>query len=358
MTDTFDVPRTLLLADGNPTTQRVVALAFADEPFSVATASDADEVSAALEKNVPDIVVADIGLEGATGYDVAESISRDRRLAHVPVLLLAGAFETVDRDRVAAAGVAGVITKPFDPQALVERVRQLLAERSTAALSDAPEPASTGPAVTEPDRDLPWVVEQLTERAQYPPVAEFAMPGGDSGLPEGPEPIPEAPEPIEERAVVQSVELDLPEQPAGESTPRSPQLDRYFDQLDEAFATLAQAPRSGPPVEPEPLASPVDQASIITAPSRGASPRIDALGDAFAVLLASEESGEPPTSLFPPQPEATIDDEPAQALDPAVRRALEQTIERVLRESVPTIVAATAERLIREEIERIKHHIK
>src|SRR5581483_643413 len=49
------------------------------------------------------------------------------RFAHIPVLLLTGAFEPVDQARAQQAGCDGVLAKPFEPQLVIGRVKELLA---------------------------------------------------------------------------------------------------------------------------------------------------------------------------------------------------------------------------------------
>ena len=67
---------------------------------------------------------------GRSGYEMAAFIAGAcRARPHVPVLLLASPFEPLDRERAEAAGVAGEISKPFDPGQLVARVRELLAPK-------------------------------------------------------------------------------------------------------------------------------------------------------------------------------------------------------------------------------------
>src|SRR6266851_5257996 len=104
--------RTLLLADDSVTTQR-----------------DGDEAIARIRASPPDIVLADVGMPGRTGYEVAQFIKQSPELAHIPVVLLTGAFEPVDQVRAAAAGCDGVLAKPFEPQMVINRVRELLAKR-------------------------------------------------------------------------------------------------------------------------------------------------------------------------------------------------------------------------------------
>ncbi len=102
LADKRSVPHTLLLADDSVTIQRVIELTFADEDIQVVAVSDGDQAIERLEATTPDIVLADIGMPGRNGYEVAQFMRRTPRLAHIPVVLLTGAFEPVDQERAAA----------------------------------------------------------------------------------------------------------------------------------------------------------------------------------------------------------------------------------------------------------------
>src|SRR3954453_14380293 len=81
------------------------------------------------------------------GYEVAEFIKRDPQLASIPVLLLTGAFEPIDENRARAVGCDGVLVKPFDPQMVINRVKDLLAGRRSGGLWGA-KPAPPAPQGT------------------------------------------------------------------------------------------------------------------------------------------------------------------------------------------------------------------
>src|SRR4051794_15939384 len=120
------MPHKLLLADDSVTIQRVIELTFADEDIRVIAVSDGDQAIAALDQTPPDIVLADAGMPGRSGYDVAQYIRQHARLSQTPVLLLTGAFEPIDEARATQVGANGVLTKPFEPQFVINRVRELL----------------------------------------------------------------------------------------------------------------------------------------------------------------------------------------------------------------------------------------
>src|SRR5262245_1636049 len=118
--------QTLLLADASATIQRIVELTFAAENIAVVTFSDGEHAVASLDRNVPDIVLADVGMPGRSGYEISRYIKNSPPLAHIPVLLLTGAFEPVDQTKALEAGCDGILTKPFEPQFVINRVKELL----------------------------------------------------------------------------------------------------------------------------------------------------------------------------------------------------------------------------------------
>jgi CheY-like chemotaxis protein len=130
----------LLVADHSTTIQRVVELTFASEDIQVVAVGDGDQAIARIPIEQPDIVLADIAMPKRDGYEVSAFVKGRRDLAHVPVLLLAGAFEPVDDARARDSRSDGVIVKPFDPRQVVTRVRDLLnaaPSAQSATTSDA-----------------------------------------------------------------------------------------------------------------------------------------------------------------------------------------------------------------------------
>src|SRR5207249_4561447 len=61
------------------------------------------------------------------GYEVFEQLKRSPATSGIPVLLLTGTFEPFDRKRAESAGASGHLTKPFESQALISKVEELIA---------------------------------------------------------------------------------------------------------------------------------------------------------------------------------------------------------------------------------------
>jgi DNA-binding response OmpR family regulator len=174
------VPK-LLIADDSVTIQRVVELTFAGHDIQVVPVGDGQQAIARIPMERPDIVLADIGMPTPNGYEVSAFVKSRRELAHVPVLLLAGAFEPVDDDRAREVGSDGVIVKPFDPRQMVTRVRELLSAPRPPAIEIAIQP---GPVVEE-EKSLDQYFDRLdhalhARAATRPdPVIDLPRPSDD-----------------------------------------------------------------------------------------------------------------------------------------------------------------------------------
>src|SRR5262245_7204772 len=147
----------LLLADDSVTIQRVIELTFADENVQVIAVGDGQQAIDRVKSDRPDIVLADIGMPERDGYEVAAFVKSAPEFSHIPVLLLTGAFEPVDEARARGVGADGVLVKPFEPQMVISRVRELLNRRSDS--SSAPAlvaalPVSAGAASTSVSKPL------------------------------------------------------------------------------------------------------------------------------------------------------------------------------------------------------------
>ena len=120
--------KTLLLADESMTIQRVVELTLSTQDIAVTVASDGQSAIEKVQKAPPDIVIASISLPRKDGYQLCELIKTDPRLTHIAVMLLFGAFQPFDKDRAVRVRCDATLSKPFEPQALIDNVQLLLAK--------------------------------------------------------------------------------------------------------------------------------------------------------------------------------------------------------------------------------------
>jgi CheY-like chemotaxis protein len=175
------MPKTLLLADDSVTVQRVVELTFAHEDIRVVSVSDGRRAVQALDADGADIVLVDVEVPEIDGYGVAAHIRRSEKLRDIPVLLLAGALGPVDEARARDLGCSGVLTKPFEPQVLVKRVKDLLTGGSQpkgGGTSVRPARYRSSPEPLEPSRRPVW--DQSSAGQAAPPPAPAPAPSPDT----------------------------------------------------------------------------------------------------------------------------------------------------------------------------------
>lgn len=410
---------TLLLADDSVTIQRVIELTFADEDVQVVAVSDGDQAIARLDSAPPDIVLADIGMPGKNGYEVARYVKQSPKLSHIPVVLLTGAFEPVDHARAAEVKCDGVLAKPFEPQLVIGRVKELLSPAASPAAGVAPqpaEPAATGaesaapnhaeldeyfdrldiafaklsgktapnaapappeiettPTVDTAPVDFEWDEESEALAAAHAPMAEYATVADEidryaaSHTPEPPADLPLSQvslPPVFTAPPVTAPPITAP--PVTAPQPGTPSLASAGPPAGDAATNPA-------PLSPPPATSTAVQTQFVT-PHAQTWPTI---AEAFAAILAAEHTESTPGvrpawPTFPTPSPATATSMPAPAAAPApspvdvtddlvelvTDRVLQQMSDSVVRETVSRIVSDVAERLIREEIERIKASLR
>lgn len=165
----------LLLADDSITIQRVVGITFANEDFEITTVDNGEDAVQKAKEIGPDIVLADVIMPKLNGYEVCRTIKADARLKNTPVLLLAGTFEAFDENRAREVGADGHITKPFESQALIDRVKQMLSGAPAAAAAPQPHPPVAPRPVAPPAAPRP-VAPPVAPRPITPPVAPRPIP--------------------------------------------------------------------------------------------------------------------------------------------------------------------------------------
>jgi CheY-like chemotaxis protein len=114
--------RKLLLADDSVTIQKVVNLTFAEEGIEVITAGDGDTALNLINEHRPNVILADVNMPGANGYQVCEAIRANDTTRDTPVVLLVGSFEPFDEVEANRVGANAFLTKPF------QSIRQLVAQ--------------------------------------------------------------------------------------------------------------------------------------------------------------------------------------------------------------------------------------
>jgi CheY-like chemotaxis protein len=87
---------------------------------------DGEEGLQTARANSPDVVLLDVQIPKLNGYEVCRSIKSDPSLSHTRIVMLSGMVQPADRQRALEAGADAFIKKPFNVDALVNKVEELL----------------------------------------------------------------------------------------------------------------------------------------------------------------------------------------------------------------------------------------
>ena len=121
----------ILVVDDEADIVALVAYHLVKAGYRVSTASTGPDALAAAKQERPALIVLDLMLPGASGYDVLEQLRASVATREIAVLMLTARREEQDRIRGLALGADEYLTKPFSPQELVLRVGAIL-RRMTA----------------------------------------------------------------------------------------------------------------------------------------------------------------------------------------------------------------------------------
>jgi CheY-like chemotaxis protein len=126
------VPR-ILVADDNSNIQKMVGLALKDHGIDVVAVGNGEAAVRKISDLRPDLVLADVFMPVRNGYEVCQYVKMDPSLAHIPVILLVGAFDPLDEQEAQRVGADGVLKKPFvPPDPLISMVKSALQRAAVA----------------------------------------------------------------------------------------------------------------------------------------------------------------------------------------------------------------------------------
>jgi CheY-like chemotaxis protein len=256
-------------------------------------------------------MLVDALMPGRNGYEVCQQVRADARLQNIPLLLMTGAFEPFDEEKARHCGADDVISKPFESQQLIEKVRSLVELGSQRGHA----PAAEAPPFAQPLQEEPPVVAAITQPVAEPEIGSWAdlaaeplsdlfgdvLPAGEPLTPA--ELAPAAPEAAEfDLEVVEAAPeddpwgvFDLAELPGEAVIPAEPTA-------EEVFGLTAEA-------EPTPVVELGDEAVFQLPPETDGEPVVELTAEALSldgftveeppVIVSGDEEPEFATPLEP-----------------------------------------------------------
>src|SRR6267142_3418754 len=117
----------ILVVEDDAALGEVMVTALKDEGLDARLARDGDEAMRFVDTSEPSCIVLDLMMPRRDGFSVLRELRADGRIARIPVVVVTAIFGLSERLYATELGAADYVTKPFDLDDLIARVRALLA---------------------------------------------------------------------------------------------------------------------------------------------------------------------------------------------------------------------------------------
>ena len=126
----------ILIVEDEPAISEMIEVALVRANFEVIRAEDAEEAMRLLGDVLPELVLLDWMLPGASGMEFARRIKKDELTSHIPIIMLTAKGSESDKINGLDAGADDYITKPFSPRELIARIKAVLRRTSPQSESE------------------------------------------------------------------------------------------------------------------------------------------------------------------------------------------------------------------------------
>lgn len=116
----------IAIIEDEPDISRLVAHHLTKANFDVKEFQSADAFYEFLDESVPDLIVLDLMLPDADGFDICKNLKNNDKYSNVPIIMLTAKSEEIDKILGLELGADDYITKPFSPRELAARVKAVL----------------------------------------------------------------------------------------------------------------------------------------------------------------------------------------------------------------------------------------
>ncbi|MGJ9417023.1 response regulator transcription factor [Massilia sp. CMS3.1] len=115
----------ILIVDDSPTERYYLTDILVKNGFSVSTADNGEDALIQMRADRPELILMDVVMPGANGFQVTRSIARDPELSAVPVIICSSKNQETDRIWGMRQGAKDYFVKPVDPAQLLARIAAL-----------------------------------------------------------------------------------------------------------------------------------------------------------------------------------------------------------------------------------------
>lgn len=135
----------VIFVDDSVTMRKVAEITFSDDNHELIVLSESAELVSSVKDKQPDVVILDSDMPGLNGYEACKQIRGEASIAQIPVLLLNGPSSPFNEQQGRDAKVTDHLDKPFETQAILDKVASLVKDdlsRPLAPPTEKPAPAA------------------------------------------------------------------------------------------------------------------------------------------------------------------------------------------------------------------------
>jgi CheY-like chemotaxis protein len=149
----------ILNIDDSPTVQRLIEMILSSQGYQVVLASDGEAGIAMAKAEKPAVILVDFVMPKMNGFQVCKALKEDPEFKDTPIILVTSKGDTVGSKFVDVLGITEYFTKPFQPDELLAKIREVIDKRQGAA-----------PAARKNGQPQPTTVEQTEPKKTPPPT--------------------------------------------------------------------------------------------------------------------------------------------------------------------------------------------
>lgn len=122
MTTSQSIPL-ILIVDDTPTNLSVLATTLINSGFDIAVEADGESAIEQIESNPPDLILLDVQMPGIDGFETCHRLKANPLTKNIPVIFMTALSDTTDKVKGLSMGAVDYITKPFQQEEVLARVR-------------------------------------------------------------------------------------------------------------------------------------------------------------------------------------------------------------------------------------------
>lgn len=123
----------ILNIDDSPTVQRLIEMILSSQGYKVVLASDGEAGIAMAKAEKPEVILVDFVMPKMNGFQVCKTLKEDPEFQDTPIILVTSKGDKVGSKFIDVLGITEYFTKPFQPEELLAKIREVIDGRKAAA---------------------------------------------------------------------------------------------------------------------------------------------------------------------------------------------------------------------------------